>query len=99
MQVSEISKDLSLDLMNLRRLGSLNPLGEISIRIECISNVGEWKEKNIKLLESRRKQIEKILELEVTQESTGKVYIPTSFSDQRISKMTYYNELEYVDLN
>lgn len=54
------------------------------------------------MLDSRKKQIEKILQVgDIALDSSAKVFLPTSFSDRGVSRLSYYKDenLDYILLH
>jgi hypothetical protein len=74
----------------------LDAVGEISIRVECVRDVNDWKLKTSRMLKMREKQLEKLLE-ECKKVEPGvlggqKVFIRSSLSERPTSKNFSYYE-------
>jgi hypothetical protein len=80
----------------MRKEGVLEPVGEISMRLECILDSQKWKFKTLKMLKMRDRQLEKLLEecqniSHVPGQVDQKVYIRSSLSERPTSnKYSYY---------
>lgn len=63
LEVKELDTNIATAaVLNIRKEGVIDPIGELAIRAECVRDLPTWRQKTLRMMNLRKHQLDRLLE-------------------------------------